>query len=282
MLRSSKPLLVAILALAAAPIAAQDDGDSAGQRPVIGLMGTIPVYWGEAAGLDELLSGEAQPHWAREVLERHADLAPLDYLSEEALAPYRYMVMAQPRGLTPEENVALDAWARGGGQLLLFADPMMTGGSRFGIGDRRRPQDVALLSPILAHWGLELQFDPAQEEGLLAVDHFGETLPANLRGEFVPLPDSDECAIPGDGLLAHCSIGLGQALLVADAAMLDIDGPHPHAEAALESLLQHIFPQMRENAGTAGDANAMPAENGGIAPSSPTDAAEVTQMEERG
>ena len=45
-----------------------------------------------------------------------------------------------------------------GGLLLLFADPLLTGESRYAIGDRRRPQDVALLSPILAHWGLELRF----------------------------------------------------------------------------------------------------------------------------
>lgn len=47
------------------------------------------------------------------------------------------------------ENVALDDWVRAGGARALFADPLLTFNSRFSIGDRRRPQDVATLSPIL-------------------------------------------------------------------------------------------------------------------------------------
>ncbi|QZH75461.1 MAG: ABC transporter [Erythrobacter sp.] len=224
-------------------------------------MGTIPIYWGETEGFDEILAGEAQPHWARAFIERRAPLAPLDYLSAEALAPHRALLMAQPRGLTAEENVALDAWVREGGHVLLFVDPMMTGESRFGLGDRRRPQDVALLSPILAHWGLGLHFDEGQDEGLVQVDHFGTTLPVNLRGTFAYTGEAQHCAIPGDGLLAHCSLGLGQVLLVADAAMLDLAGPYEGAAAGFDSLLAHIFPQFGESAGIAVEASAQPTEN---------------------
>ena len=66
-------------------------------------------------------------------------------------------MMIQPRPLSPQENVALDNWVAAGGRLLLFADPALTEDSAFAIGDRRRPQDVVLLSPILARWGLELE-----------------------------------------------------------------------------------------------------------------------------
>ncbi|MFB0613557.1 Gldg family protein [Aurantiacibacter poecillastricola] len=238
------------LALLLAPVAAQAED----ARAELALMGTVPIYWGEAAGLDDLLSGAAPPHWARGVLEEDFTLVPLDYLSAEALAEHRFLLLAQPRGFSPEENVALDRWVREGGTLLLFADPMMTGESRFHLGDRRRPQDVTLLSPILAHWGLELVFDAQQAGGLRMVDHFGDALPVNMRGELRPLGEAGSCGIPGEGLLAHCVIGKGQALIVADAAMLDIEGPHENAETALRWLVGHVFgDQLAENGDGAGN-----------------------------
>lgn len=245
-MRRCSRLLACIATLASAPLAAQDV-----ERPQLALMGTIPIFWGESDGFTDLVRGEAEPHWARALIEERADPVPLDYLSAEALAPHRYLLLAQPRGLSAEENVALDAWVREGGQVLLFADPWMTGDTRYRIGDRRRPQDVALLSPILTHWGLELQFDEAQVEGLATFDHFGDPIPVNMRGQFAQVGESTSCAIPGDGLLAHCSLGLGQVLLVADAAMLDHEGPHDGAEEALQMLMEHIFPEIGDHAGMA-------------------------------
>ena len=254
MLRCSKLAAALALACCAAPALAQEQEQA--ERPALALMGTVPIYWGEAADLGETLAGSARQHWAREVLERDFVLAPVDYLSAETLARYDYLLMAQPRGLSAEENVALDAWVREGGRLLLFADPLMTGDTRFGIGDRRRPQDVALLSPILAHWGLELSFDADQAEGLHDADHFGDPLPVNMRGAWQYPADPSgtesgtarECNIPGDALLAHCRIGAGQALLVADAALLDLDGPYANAESALGWMVIHGLGMTRENA----------------------------------
>ena len=226
--------------------AAQAEGED---RAELALMGTVPIYWGEAAGFDELLSGEVPPHWARAVLEEQFVLVPLDYLSQDSLKDRRFLLMAQPRGLSAQENVALDTWVRSGGELLLFADPMMTGESRFHPGDRRRPQDVALLSPILARWGLELVFDAAQPEGLRTVDHFGDALPVNLRGRLRQDGSSQACVLSAEGLLAHCVIEGGAALIVADAAMIDTGGPYPGSEPALRRLLSHIYTQFGENAG---------------------------------
>lgn len=243
--------LLSALALVSAPAIVTAPSLAQEERPDLALMGTVPIYWGEAAGLDEVLSGDAPLHWARAVLEEDFTLTPLDYLSEDALAGHSFLMMAQPRGLSAEENVALDAWVRGGGSLLLFADPMMTGESRFHIGDRRRPQDVALLSPLLAHWGLELHFDPGQPGGQQTVDHFGDALPVNMRGELRSTGQSGPCSIPGDGLLAHCVIGDGQAMIVADAAMLDLAGPHIEAEGALRWLVSHVFAKNGDGAGNA-------------------------------
>jgi len=263
MLRFSKAICAGlVLALSASPAGAQDAAPQVDQ-PTIGLMGTVPIYWGEAAGFDELVTGEAVRHWAREVLERRAALVPLDYLSQAALAPHRQLLLAQPRGLSGEENVALDAWVRAGGRLLLFADPWMTGESRFHLGDRRRPQDVALLSPILAHWGLELvAHNYALGGGLHHIEREGQLLPIDSWGEFRLLADDEECELELEGLLAHCRIGAGQVLIMADAAILDFAGPYPHAESGLESLLARIFPGMRENAGNRADSPQASGESG--------------------
>jgi len=213
-------------------------------------MGTIPIYWGEAAGLAELIGGAAAPHWAREQLEARYRLVPLDYLAPEALASQSRLLLAQPRGLTPEENVALDAWVRAGGHLLLFADPLMTGESRFGIGDRRRPQDVALLSPILGHWGLQLEFDEAQEPGIAMREIAGTEVPVSHAGRFAMEPaGGHDCQLSGEAVLARCHLESGEIVILADAALLDHAGPWTGSAAGLEMLTRMAFGDSGENAG---------------------------------
>lgn len=203
----------------------------------LGLMGTIPLYWGEQAAFGDALSGKGTAHWARAQLEARYVLRPLDTLSPEGLAGLDYLLLAQPRALSPEENVALDSWVREGGRLLLFADPLLTGESRFAIGDRRRPQDVILLSPILGHWGLRLEFDEDQP-GDVAVTTGDPPIPVNLPGRFVA---TGGCVTESDGVLARCSIGRGKVLALADAAVLDLHGPSTAAPAALDWLLEQGF-----------------------------------------
>jgi len=135
------------------------------------------------------------------------------------------------------QGVALDAWVGAGGRLLLFADPLLTGESRFAIGDRRRPQDVILLSPILGHWGLRLEFDDSRREGVALVGGKGR-IPVNAPGSFV---SEGDCAVESDGLLARCAIGKGRVLAVADAALLDLYEPDPAAPAALDWLVGEGF-----------------------------------------
>lgn len=205
------------------------------QGPALGLMGTIPLYWGEEGAFGDRLSGNATHHWARAQLEARYTLHPLDTLSEASLADLDFLLLAQPRALSGPENVALDEWVRGGGQLLLFADPLVTGESRFPIGDRRRPQGVILLSPILGHWGLQLEFDDTRPEGVALA---GGKIPVNLPGAFVSAGD---CTVESDGLVARCAIGQGRVLAVADSAVLDLYDPHPAAPAALDWLLGQGF-----------------------------------------
>lgn len=213
-------------------------------RPSLGLFTSLPLYWGDAADIAEFLGGEAEAHWARAEIERGHVLQPLDVLSDESLAPFDRLLTAQPRALSPQENVALDGWVRAGGRLLLFADPALTAESRFAPGDPRRPSDVALLSPILAHWGLELTFDPAQPAGERVVDLSGIAVPVEMAGGFSAIGSGSDagCEILDGGLAAICSPGSGRALIVADAALFDGGAVAPASRRqALSGLLERAF-----------------------------------------
>ena len=235
--RGLERALAAALLILAGGCRAEQAAPARGPHPQseLGLMGTIPLYWGEEAAFGDALSGKATAHWARARLEARFVLRPLDALSEESLAGLDFLLLAQPRALSGPENVALDSWVRAGGRLLLFADPLLTGDSRFAIGDRRRPQDVILLSPILEHWGLRLEFDESRAEGLVLA---AGRIPVNLPGAFVPQAG---CTVEADGVLARCAIGRGRVLAVADAALLDLYQPHPAAPGALDWLLDESF-----------------------------------------
>ncbi len=210
-------------------------------RPLTtGLFTTLPILWNESGGVSDLLSDKAPPHWAMAVLRRHGPVLALDRLGgdkgSQGLPRIDLLIMAQPRPLSPDENVALDDWVRNGGHVLLLADPMLTQDSRFSPGDPRRPHDIAMLSPILGHWGLRLTFDEAQGAGESVVDVLGHAMPVNLAGQFEPLPGTGNCRIEGGGLLARCKIGKGRVIALADAALLEpgrgTDGPD-----ALEALI---------------------------------------------
>lgn len=212
------------------------------ERPRLGVMTTLPLIWGEAEDIGELLRAQAGAQWVREELERRFVLAPLDVLESAPLARLDNLVLAQPRALSPAENVVLDRWVRAGGKLLVFADPMLTRHSRYEVGDRRRPQDVVLLSPILSHWGLELQFDEDQAASETTVDVEGASVPIDLAGTF-RLRSQAGCTVAAGGVLARCRLGAGEVVVLADAAVLDDPGSGDLAQrrAALARLLALAF-----------------------------------------
>ena len=223
------------------------------QPRAVGLFGTLPIYWNEAAELADYLSRDQASHWARGVLEYCHTIRNLDSLApegtgnkgESGLGGLRYLLMAQPRVLAPAENVALDDWVRAGGRLLLFADPMLTAHSIHPLGDQRRPADVVILSPILARWGLRLEFDEDQPPAERMVSVAGVRVPVDMAGTLVPEagggPDTT-CHLFARGLAAQCRIGKGHVLILADSALLDEDGANPAVRiAAFEALLDRGF-----------------------------------------
>lgn len=223
---------LAILSLAACK-------PSAGQKPVeapvaaieIVLFSSLPIAQLEGASMTDLLSGDAPSHWAVDVLAQRGDWRAADWLGARddgggALADVDLLIMAQPRALAPEENVALDEFVRGGGTVLLFADPELTQESAYPLGDRRRPVSGVLLSPILARWGLELERD--ETDRISGVPWNGISLPLSRAGRFRIAGDAGEfageCDLEAEARIAECTIGEGRLLAFADAALLEPDG----------------------------------------------------------
>jgi len=206
-------------------------------RP-IGLVTSLPVLWSETNDVAGLLHPGGDEHWARILLARTGRIVPLDTV-EGLHGKLGWLVIAQPRPFTPSENVALDGWVRGGGQLLLLADPLLTAPTIHPLGDPRRPQDMVMLSPILARWGLELTYDDLQPEGLRMVAMSGPAIPVNQRGAW--RTNAQGCELAADGLLAICRIGKGRVIALADAEVLAADDPGGLRQLAFGHLLQISF-----------------------------------------
>jgi len=191
-----------------------------GPKPILGLMTTLPLQWSEG-GVEADLAEDAQPHPAFARLGQSYDVQPLDDVRD--LAKRRILLLAQPRAFSPIELVQLDSWVRKGGRLLILADPALQWGSLYPLGDKRRPLFTSMLSPLFAHWGLELVLPIADAEPM-AIRKIGKlSIRTQTPGEWLKINSggSARCALEEGGLLADCKIGKGRALLVADADLLD-------------------------------------------------------------
>lgn len=187
----------------------------------LGLMTTLPLQWpegGVAAALDE--SSEASPAYQR--LAKSYEIVPIDSLSALSQNHVRLLLMAQPRALAPAELVRLDAWIRQGGHALILADPALQWESIYPLADKRRPLFTSLLSPLFAHWGLEM-FIPANDANPSVIRKLGEQSVRTVSpGEWqMRKSKSANCMLMSDAMLVDCAIGRGRAILVADADLLD-------------------------------------------------------------
>lgn len=231
-------LAAALLTLTGCGKAPAATGDAAttapgANRPKLGLMTSLPLYWPERADMAALASGQATPPWQRNAIETRFALVPLDTLASvpalspdsapiDPLAGIDRLAVIQPRGLSPADNVALDAWVRGGGRLLLALDPALTGEYASPLGDPRRPVDTALIPPVVARWGMSISFDEDQPPSVVSVRLDGAELPLALAGRIaVTDPDASPCTLLADGAAARCSLGKGQVTLIADAALFE-------------------------------------------------------------
>ena len=219
-------LLVAAIAVAAtALVLARQKIATPSKRPTLLLLTSLPLIFNEQFAL----SGGGSP--ALKVLQDHYRVVPISVASVGDLAKGRLVVMAQPPAQTAENLVALDDWVRGGGQVLLFADPLLEWPSRRPLGDPLRPPPMFADTGLLAHWGLRL--DSPEDRG-----------PAfrNLAGQKVltvsPGALYGGCTISPDRLVADCRLARGRALVVADADLLDVADLGPDASNNLTAVIR--------------------------------------------
>lgn len=235
-IRVSIRALAAALALAGLAACGDESaaapGETAAKGERLGLFSSLPIYWGEGEDFGALIDGGAEPGPVRQAFEHRYALVPIDALEADNLESLERVILAQPRPLAPSENFALDQWVRAGGQALVFADPVLTAHSGFGLGDPRRPQDMVLISPILARWGLELRYDEDQPAGRREVAALGASVVVDQAGTFALKSggEDSDCTVSDGGLVAQCRVGSGRVTLVADAAMLDLEDGHQSGE----------------------------------------------------
>lgn len=217
------------------PTAATTTTVAAGTR--LGLMTSLPLYWPEGAEVTDLAAGREQIPWQRRLIETRYTLVPLDTLSPipalspdtpdtDPLAGIARLAVIQPRGLSPADNVALDAWVRRGGRLLLVLDPALTGEYTVPLGDPRRPVDAALIPPVAARWGLSVSFDESQAPAVTTTILAGAVLPLALAGQIAitnpaAAAAAAACTVLAEGAAATCRVGAGRVTVIADAALFE-------------------------------------------------------------
>ena len=192
------------------------------ERPTLALLTSLPLVFGESFGFD---SG-GSPALTR--LEQNYNVQPIGVGDGASLAGQKYLLMAHPRAQPAEALVELDQWVRGGGRVLLLADPRLDWDSARPLGDRLRPPLSFADTGLLAHWGLTLSGPSAEGPVEVKVDDMAIVMvsPGMLSGT--------RCRIVGDGLIARCRVGQGMATVIADADLLNVEasggsgGPTAH------------------------------------------------------
>ena len=216
-------LLVFLVAAAALALIPHRRPESAEEKPPLALLTSLPILFGEGFGLNN--TGSA----TLEALSARFTVKPISTTSTQELrAPLLFM--AQPQAQTAENLVALDNWVRGGGRVLLLADPQLEWPSERPLGDPLRPPPMYPDTGLLGHWKLRLdapdQRGPAQRT--LAGRPVLTRSPGALYGG---------CVISADRFVADCRIGKGRAVVVADADLLDVTDLSPGAGGNLRAVV---------------------------------------------
>jgi hypothetical protein len=197
------------------------------ERPPLLLLTSLPLLFSE----DFSLQGGGSPVLKK--LETRYRVLPISVTDPRELAKGRLLLMAQPQAETAENLVALDDWVRGGGGVMLLADPMLEWPSKRPLGDPLRPPPMFADTGLLAHWGLRL--DAPDERGPAKRSLGGRDVltvsPGSVHGA---------CHISDDQLVAQCSVGKGRAIIVADADFIGTDGGDGDSADNLEGLLAEL------------------------------------------
>lgn len=197
------------------------------ERPTLLLVTSLPLVFGEEFSLQ----GGGSP--ALSALQKRYRVVPISVTDPAELAKGRLLLMAHPRAQPAEDLVALDAWVRNGGRVMLLADPMLEWPSERPLGDPLRPPPMFMDTGLLAHWGLRL--DAPDKRG---------ARPAKLGGYDVLTVSPGQlyggCRIGSGRIVAHCRIGKGRVTIVADADLLDVPELSNRAVHNLDAVLSEL------------------------------------------
>lgn len=226
-------LLLAVTAIIAALLARSNSaaapGESAREKPELLLLSALPIVFPEELTLESAGSP------ALSALERRYRVRPISTAHAGNLEGQRLLLMAQPQAQTAEALVDLDNWVRGGGRVLLLADPTLQWASELPLGDVRRPPFAFADTGLLRRWGLRL--DGPEELGPATVDADGNTVPTLSPGSLRAL--DGQCDLEAQGAVARCAIGSGKATIIADADFINVAG-EPARRANLDLLLREL------------------------------------------
>lgn len=192
-------------------------------RPALLLLTSLPLMFGENFSLNG-----GSP--ALKQLEERYRVIPISVTSPAELAKGGLLLAAQPLAQTAENLVALDDWVRGGGRMLLLADPLLEWPSKRPLGDPLRPSPMFADTGLLGHWGLHLDTPDAPGSAVrrLAGYRLVTVSPGVLYGG---------CSISHDRLVADCHLGKGEATVVADADFIGTDKLGAAAAHNLDALV---------------------------------------------
>lgn len=189
--------------------------DAPGPKRELLLLTSLPLMFGERFGLDSAGS----PALRR--LEQDHEVRPIAAADSASLAGARLLLMAHPRAQPAELLVELDRWVRGGGRVVLLADPKLDWPSRRPLGDSLRPPPWFADTGLLRHWGVVL--DGPDPDGPASIETGGRSILAASPGRF-RLVEKAPCELAARGFIARCRVGQGQAVLIADADFLNVEG----------------------------------------------------------
>lgn len=193
------------------------------RRPVLTIMTSIPLQWGEAT-MAQIAKGEIQPSHLFEALAEENRPILIDDFQKLERPGNSPLLMIQPRALASRELVQLDDWVRKGGTAIIFADPALDWPSDFPLGDQRRPLFTSLLNPLFRHWGVELALPVSEDENGNVETTAGDYALFLKSPGILVVPKNPKatarCLIRQDEFIAYCGVGKGRALIIADVDML--------------------------------------------------------------
>ncbi|MEO7278054.1 MAG: hypothetical protein ABIW33_08530, partial [Sphingomicrobium sp.] len=198
-------------------------------RPTLLLLTSLPLMFGEDFSLD----GGGSP--ALTALQSRYKVVSISVASPPELARGQLLLMAQPLAQPAEDLVALDAWVRKGGRLVLLADPLLEWQGKRPLGDPLGPPPMFMDTGLLDHWGLRL--DAPDRRGPVSMGKGDDRTVFISPGRLVST--NPDCVLSRASIVAECKVGQGRVTIIADADFLNPDLAAPTARN-LDALLSEL------------------------------------------